>query len=46
VTFKSLKFLTADDIRDAIGNIGIRAEFRYKLLGWQKSQVCMEKKSF
>ncbi|XP_070854082.1 uncharacterized protein [Drosophila suzukii] len=38
VTFKSLKFLTADDIRDAIGNIGIRAEFRYKLLGWQKSQ--------
>ncbi|XP_037728157.1 uncharacterized protein LOC119559168 [Drosophila subpulchrella] len=39
VSFKSLKFLTTDDIRDAIGNIGIRAEFRYKVLGCQNHRI-------
>lgn len=32
-------FLDKDDIRDAIKNIGLRVEFREKLLTWRKRKV-------
>ncbi|XP_037955840.1 uncharacterized protein LOC119685588 [Teleopsis dalmanni] len=36
ITYKSLIYLSKDDIKDAIVNIGLRAEFREKLFKWRK----------
>lgn len=39
ITYKSLKYLSAEDIKDAIPNVGLRAEFRVKLFRWRKTEV-------
>jgi len=39
ITYRSLKYINSDDIRDAISNVGLRAEFREKLFFWRKSEV-------
>lgn len=36
ITYRSLKYLNESDIKDAIKNIGLRAEFREKLFSWRK----------
>ncbi|XP_037959401.1 F-box/WD repeat-containing protein 5-like [Teleopsis dalmanni] len=39
ITYKLLIYLSKDDIKDAIVNIGLRAEFREKLFKWRKLEV-------
>ncbi|XP_067628571.1 uncharacterized protein [Eurosta solidaginis] len=38
VTYRCLKYVSKTDIKDAISNIGLRAEFREKLFAWRKSE--------
>ncbi|XP_050326764.1 uncharacterized protein LOC126757149 isoform X1 [Bactrocera neohumeralis] len=45
ITFRSLKYLTADDINTAIRHIGYRAEFREKLFAWCKEKFPTADKS-
>lgn len=39
ITYRSLKYLSKDDIKDTISDIGLRAEFREKLFIWRKNEV-------
>ncbi|XP_036331192.1 uncharacterized protein LOC118742886 [Rhagoletis pomonella] len=38
ITFRSLKYLTVDDINAAIRHLGYRAEFREKLFAWRNEK--------
>ncbi|XP_054087742.1 uncharacterized protein LOC128922142 [Zeugodacus cucurbitae] len=42
ITFRSLKYLSKEDIAEAVKNIGLRAEFREKLFFWRKSKFGIE----
>lgn len=41
ITFRSLPFLNENDIKEAIKDIGHRAEFRVKLVQWQNENVIL-----
>ncbi|XP_070852414.1 uncharacterized protein [Drosophila suzukii] len=45
ITYRSLKYINTDDIRDAISNVGLRAEFREKLFFWRKSEFNIDDKT-
>ncbi|XP_036335974.1 uncharacterized protein LOC118746249 isoform X2 [Rhagoletis pomonella] len=38
VTYRSLKFLRKEDLKEAIPPLGLRVEFREKLIGWKKQE--------
>ncbi|XP_067613866.1 uncharacterized protein [Eurosta solidaginis] len=42
ITFRSLKYLSKEDIAEAVKNIGLRAEFREELFSWRKSKFGIE----
>ncbi|XP_054083052.1 uncharacterized protein LOC128920224 [Zeugodacus cucurbitae] len=42
LTFRSLKYLSKEDIAEAVKNIGLRTEFREKLFFWRKSKFGIE----
>ncbi|XP_067634203.1 uncharacterized protein [Eurosta solidaginis] len=45
ITFRSLLYLTVDDINTAIRHLGYRAEFREKLFVWRKEKLSTSEKS-
>ncbi|XP_067627089.1 uncharacterized protein [Eurosta solidaginis] len=38
VTYRSLKYLRKENVKEAIPPLGLRVEFREKLIGWQKKE--------
>lgn len=39
ITYRSLRYLSVDDINSSIRSIGHRAEFREKLFTWRRKRV-------